>query len=185
MSEFNHFIFPYFKNFALVRLEDSDIRKVEEFVPRLIEKKLSESHHRIDSNMEYKRWVNGILGECAVEKYIRRTFIDWSIGDSKKYHVSDLSKLGIKCGIKTVQAGKLPIIFKRAKEPEIIVIQESLYNYYICGVATEKVLNKYQSDEFVKSGRLRSRGTKTAFYGFEHLISPVKLKERFKNEIHS
>ena len=185
MLEYSKYIFPYFNTFELVVVCDKDIEEVKNFVSQVIRIKLLEDHHKIDKGMEYKRWMNGILGERAVEKYINNKFVDLSIGDSKKYHVPDMSNLGIQCGIKTVEIGKFPIIFKSSKMPEIIVIKESNYNYYICGVATIKVLNKYQTEDFIISDKLRSRGTKTAFYGFEHLISPRKLKKRFSHEIHS
>ena len=184
MLEYSKYIFPYFNTFELVVLNDEDIKKIKNFVSKIIGVKLSEAHHKIDYGMEHKRWMNGLLGERAVENYINKKFVDLSIGDSKQYHVSDMSKLGIQCGIKTVEIGKFPIIFKVSKMPEIIVIKESEYNYHICGVATTEVLNKYQSEDFILSENLRKRGTKTAFYGFEHLISPIKLKKRFSNEIH-
>ena len=185
MLEYSKYIFPYFNTFELVVISEKDIEKVKNFVSQLISIKLSEAHHKIDKGMEYKRWMTGISGECAVEKYIGKKFVDFSIGDSNKYHISDMSSLGIQCGIKTVEIGKFPVIFKASKMPEIIVIKESNYNYHICGVATVEVLNKYQTEDFIISDKLRSRGTKTAFYGFEHLISPRKLKKRFSHEIHS
>jgi hypothetical protein len=40
---------------------------------------------------------------------------------------------------------------------------------YICGVATVDVLNKYQSIELIKNSKLKARGTKTGFYGFNKL----------------
>ena len=185
MLEFSRYIFPYFNTFELVVLNDEDIEEIDNFVSKLINRKLLESHHKKDSGMEYKRWTNGILGERAVEKYINKRFIDFNIGNSNLYHISDMSKIGIQCGIKTVEIGKFPIIFKQSKMPEIIVIKETDYNYYICGVAKTETLNEYQSEHLIRSENLKKRGTKTAFYGFEYLISPKKLKKRFSNEIHS
>tara|TARA_Y100001938_G_scaffold44994_1_gene62544 strand:+ start:188 stop:745 length:558 start_codon:yes stop_codon:yes gene_type:complete len=185
LLEYDTYIFPHFGTFELVKIDSSTVEKVKNFVSNLINVKLLEQHHKKDKGMEYKRWINGYLGECAVEKYINKKFVDFTIGNSNKYHIADMSSLGIKCGIKTVEIGKFPIIFKNPKTPEIIVIKESLYNYYICGVATIDVLNKYQSDDLIVSERLKKRGTKTAFYGFGNLISPIKLKKRFTNEIHS
>jgi len=184
LLEYDIYIFPHFNTFELVTIDDVTIERVKSFVSNLINVKLLEGHHKKDSGMEYKRWMNGILGECAVEKYIDKKFVDLSIGDSNKYHIPDMSSLGIQCGIKTVEIGKFPIIFKTPKTPEIIVIKESKYNYYICGVATIAVLNEYQSDDLIVSESLRRRGTKTAFYGFGNLISPIKLKKRFANAIH-
>ena len=185
MLDYDIYIFPHFNTFELVTIDDATIERVQSFVSNLINVKLSEGHHKKDGGMEYKRWMNGILGECAVEKYIDKKFVDLSIGDSNKYHIPDMSSLGIQCGIKTVEIGKFPIIFKTSKTPEVIVIRESKHDFYICGVATIAVLNEFQSDDLVVSESLRRRGTKTAFYGFGNLISPIKLKKRFANEIHS
>ena len=179
MLEYEKYIFPYFNTFELVEMNDEDIEKVRNFTSKLISVKLSESHHSIDRNKESKRWTNGYMGECAVEKYIDRKFVDFSIGSSNSYHIADMSRIGINCGIKTVEIGNFPIIFKESKMPEIIVIKESNYNYHICGVATIKALNIYQDESLIIDENLRKRGTKTAFYGFEHLIHPKKLKERF------
>jgi len=32
------------------------------------------------------------------------------------------------------------------------------------------VLNKYQSVDLIRDPKLRNKGTKSAFYGFEHLL---------------
>ena len=118
-----------------------------------------------------------MLGECAVEKFIGKQFIDWTIGDSSFYHTPDLSTLGVNCGVKTVEKGKFPVIFKKSYKPEIIVIKNSDCEFLICGLATVQVLNNYQSDELILSPFLRKRGTKTGFYGFNQLLLPSKIIE--------
>ena len=53
--------------------------------------------------------------------------------------------------------------------------------FYICGLATVEVLNKYQSLDLILSPSLRKRGTKTGFYGFHKLIKPDNVREHLDN----
>ena len=180
---YEKYVDPYFEKFQKITLDDSVISRVKEFVIKLIEVKKKESHHIVDSGMEIKRWTTGYLGECAIEKYIGKEFVDYTIGISKNYHVPDLSKLGIKCGVKTVERGKFPLIFKKSYKPEIIVIKESDQDFHICGIATKDILNKFQSDSLVLSPNLRRRGTKSGFYGFEYLLPPNSIMQWINKEI--
>jgi len=180
MIQYEDYVDKYQDNFVQVELDDSTVTKVKNFVSDIIEVKKDERHHVIDSGMEEKRWTTGYLGECAVEKFIGVNFVDFSIGDSTKYHVADLKFLGIDCGIKTVEKGKFPIIFKKSYKPEIIVIKKSEKLFDICGLATKEVLNKYQSIDLVLSPYLKNRGTKTGFYGFNKLIHPEKFLLRIQ-----
>lgn len=130
--------------------------------------KNGEEHHKEDNRQEIKRFSTGILGEAAVQTLLQTKIIDWSLGASSKYHVPDIP--GYNVGIKTVEYGKFPIIFKKSYHPEIICILDRQKRIvYICGLATTEVLNKYQSDSLVLSPYLKARGTKTGFYGFEYL----------------
>ena len=167
----------YSDNFFGIRLEEDIVKRVNKFVVDVIKIKKNEDHHFIDNSQEEKRWKNGFLGEFAVEKFLGQKFVDLTIGSSKKYFIPDLSSLGIDWGIKTVEKGKFPIIFKKSFKDEIIVIKKSDKEFFICGLATKEILDKYQSDELILSPGLRSKGTKTGFYGFKHLIPPLKLRE--------
>lgn len=175
--DYNEFVEQHFKKFAKVILDVITFRKVESFVEKIIQAKKEEAHHKVDSNNEKKRWTTGLLGECAVEKYIGKSFINWSIGSSSYYHVPDLSSIGINCGVKTVERGKFPLIFKKSYKPEIIVIKDSNKELYICGYATVQILNKYQSDALILSPDLKKRGTKTGFYGYDKLLPPHTILE--------
>ena len=179
MSQYSYkeYVENNFNKFVKVELNDNTIEKVKSFVNEIISVKQRENHHQIDSSMEHKRWTTGFLGECAVEKFIGKFFVDFSIGISKKYHVPDLTSIGIDCGIKTVEFGKFPIVFIKSYKPEIIVIKKSEKFFYICGLASKEVLNKYQSMSLVLSPLLRKRGTKTGFYGFHKLLPPSTILE--------
>jgi len=147
----------------------ADTHKLDFFVSQIIKKKTSESHHTIDSFNEAKRWRTGIGGELALEQLINEPFVDLTIGDSKDYHTPDLLKLGLSVGIKTVEYGKYPVIFKNSKKPEIIILKLSENSYSILGLATVEVLNTHQDDNQILSPALRARGTKTGFVGLHKL----------------
>jgi hypothetical protein len=178
MITYQTHIIPFSKEFILVKLEDIDVQKIDAFVNKIIERKKKESHHFIDKNSHYKRYYTGILGELALEKFFGiNGIVDWSIGDSKDYHVPDLKKLGLNIGIKTVEYGAFPVIFKKNYSNEIILIRWKDKHVYICGLATQDVLNKFQSEDLILDKKLKIKGTKTGFYGFEHLKKFSSLEE--------
>jgi hypothetical protein len=167
----------YSSTFVKVFLSNTKVEKIKIFVKKVIKEKKNESHHIVDSGMEEKRWATGFLGECAVEQFLDIEFIDFSVGSSIKYHVSDLKNIGYDCGVKTVEKGKFPVIFRKSYKPEIIVVKQSDRVFYVCGLASIDVLNEYQSLDLILSPSLRRRGTKTGFYGFHKLVKPDSIKK--------
>lgn len=165
-------IYDYLTN-SLITKENTitlnNISVLDEFVKSVMIKKATEKHHIIDSYNEAKRWRTGMGGELALEQFLGKNFVDLTIGDSKNYHTPDLSKLGLSVGIKTVELGKFPIIFKNSKKPEIIILKLNDDTFSILGLASVNVLNKYYDDEQILSPSLKSRGTKTAFVGLHSL----------------
>jgi len=168
MITYDTHVKPFSNTFNKIVIPEEKTIQIKEFVIQLVEKKLQESHHKIDGKNEYKRYYTGLLGEAALEILLGTDIIDWSIGSSNDYHTPDIKDL--KIGIKSVEYGKFPIIFKSNYYPQIINIRTSKDIVFICGLATQVTLNKYQSDDLILSPLLRSRGTKTGFYGFNELI---------------
>lgn len=173
----NH-VKPYSSQFVKVELDAKDIKKAEDFAKQIIISKSKESHHKLDFRSEYKRFYTGTIGELALESYLGiKGIVDWEIGDSSRFHTPDLSGIGIKAGIKTVSYGLFPVVFKNSYSPQIINITWKSKVVYICGLATIKVLNRYQSEELIRDPKLRARGTKTGFYGFKHLRTFRNLED--------
>jgi hypothetical protein len=158
-----------------VTISPSYVTHIESKVSEIISKKQQESHHKVDPFNEQKRWMTGFLGERAIEQFLGTSFMDMSVGDSKNYHVSDLSKLNLPIGVKTVEYGKFPLVFKGSRKPEIIVVKIDDNNLVICGLAMPDVLNTYQDDELILSPSLRKRNTKSGFYGFDKLLPFTSL----------
>ena len=151
--------------------------KAKTWAEKMIEVKSKEAHWKEDKWNARKRLMTGILGEMAVEKYLGKEFIDWSIGSSAKYNHPDLSALDKNVGIKTVTHGSFPVIPIKNYYPQIIVLfRPTDLGCWICGLAEVDVLNKYQSMDLILSPALKKRNVKTGFYGFEHL-KDVKLYE--------
>lgn len=157
-------------NFIKVKFDDELIKRITDLTNRVIEAKKGEFHHKVDGNKEFDRFYTGFLGEAAIEQVFGVETIDWSCGNSKKYNVPDLRKIGLEVGVKTSELYNFPIIFKENNYPQIINIRANNC-IYICGLATVEVLNKYQDDKLILSPNLRKKGTKTGFYGFDSLIS--------------
>lgn len=164
-------------NMVYIDLTPQDLRNINDFVHAVIERKLREAHHMIDHGQEFKRFFTGMMGERAIEILFGKYFIDWSIGCSNDYNSADLRLLGYNVGIKTVELHKFPIIHKSAQRPELINIRRTENTIILCGLATTEVLNKYQDDDLIISPALRRRGTKTGFYGFEHLRKVESLAD--------
>lgn len=171
--KYNEYVTQHSDSFIRVVLDQEYITQINEFVTSLVQKKASEEHHKKDSNQEIKRFTTGFLGEAALEKLLGIQIIDWSIGISNMYHSPDIP--GYNVGIKTVERNKFPIIFKRNSYPQVICIKSIDRNdlIFVCGLATTDVLNTYQDDDLILDPKLRSRGTKTGFYGFQQL-KPIR-----------
>lgn len=159
-----------------------DTKPLNDFIKAIRAKKKYEDHHRYDSINEAYRWRTGIGGEMALEQMLGEKFVDLSIGESKDYHVPDLSKLGIDVGVKSVDKGRYPVIFKKSEKPEIIILRISDDTFSVLGVVLPEDLNKHQDDSLILSPALRARGTKTAFTGF-HKIKPFNNLEQLKSII--
>jgi len=178
MKTYKSHIHPFSENFKLIRLTDQELSRIDVFTQEVIQKKKTEQHHQIDNGSHYKRFFTGTMGELALEKYLGVTgIVDWTVGDSSFYHKPDLSSIGLNVGVKTVQYGLFPIIFKKSYSPEVIMIRWKKRHIYICGIATAKTLNAYQDDDLIKSPGLKAKGTKTGFYGFHELeqLTPIML----------
>lgn len=177
MFTYEEFVIPHRKKFKMIMISEKEEKKIENFAHAVVGEKKKESHHRADPHKRVKRFTTGMMGEVAIEKYINQRFVDWDIGNSNEFNVSDLKKIGLNVGIKTVETGKFPIIHKKSYRPEIIVIKGTKNRMVVCGLATKEVLNTYQSDELILDPKLRARGTKTGFYGFSHLKPFYTLEE--------
>jgi hypothetical protein len=152
-------------NERTITLNENNIKRLDEFVKNVMVRKKNEKHHMIDSFNEAKRWRTGTGGELALSQYLGKDFVDLTIGDSNDYNTPDLSSIGLNIGVKTVEFGKYPIIFKVSTKAEIIILRLGDEKYCILGVVSPEDLNKYQSDNEVLSPSLKARGTKTAFTG--------------------
>lgn len=172
MTTLNKLIYFYITNKLINKrntIKLTNTIKLDNFVKVIVGKKKDELHHQSDPFNEASRWRTGIGGEIALEKFLGKSFVDLSLGESIDYHVSDLSKLGLNVGIKTVKHGKYPIIFKESERPEIIILRLDDETFSILGLASIDVLNKYQDKSEIVSPYLKSRGTKTAFTGLHKL----------------
>ncbi len=165
------------ENMEYIKLPENTLKKINKFVSDVIKEKALEAHHLIDHGQEFKRFHTGLMGECAIELLFGCNFINWSIGNSNYYNEADLKTIGLNVGVKTVELHKFPVIHKVAHRPELICIKRTENTIILCGLATIDTLNRYQDDDLILSPSLRNRGTKTGFFGFEHLIKITSLND--------
>jgi hypothetical protein len=178
-ASFDYFVRKHLDTYSKVSLNSVKEAQIRSFVKQVIEKKRSEGGQYFkDSESLAKRYLTGWGGECAVEQYIGKPFVDFSIGDSHDYYVPDLRSAGYEVGVKTVNMGDFPLLRKptpsSSNTPQIIVVRESETDFYICGLATYDVVNDPSnfSQLLVRSGGVLEVGVKSAFYRFD-LLSPL------------
>lgn len=169
--------------FETVVIEQTAVDRISKWVNKYVDAKHREKRYKIDPGKMSKRALTGFCGEYAVQKFLGVNFIDWSISQSERYNKPDLDKIGIDCGIKTVEYGKFPLISQQAKTPQFFVIKKSECVFWLCGWADPKILNQYQSEDLILDPNLRKRGVKTGFYGFGHLARPMVLKLIFSLDL--
>jgi hypothetical protein len=179
---YDEYVVAFSDSFKRALIEQDYVNRISEFVKELIAAKAAEEHHQRDNLKVIKRFTTGYLGEATLEKLLGIKIIDWTIGNSGSYHHPDIP--GYSVGIKTVEQGKFPIIFKENHYPQIICIRSSKTPnlIFVCGLATTDILNTYQDESLILDSNLRARGTKTGFYGFQHLkpITSINDIERYK-----
>ena len=90
----------YSDSFVRVVLDPGYVSRIQNFVTELVEAKSKEDHHKIDSNKEVKRFTTGFLGEAALEKLFGIPIIDWTIGYSGLYHMTEFFS-NIELGVDT------------------------------------------------------------------------------------
>ena len=170
---YEEYVHPYVNKFSLIEVDDEYVNEIKKLSFNIALKNvMTETNHKKDHGNELTRLRTGLIGEAALEKLLSISVIDWSVGDSEKYNKPDIT--GYSVGVKTVEWGKYPVIFKKNDYPQIICIKNKNDNkVLICGLATPDILNKYQDDELIISENLLKRGVKTGFYGFKHLI-PIR-----------
>ena len=178
-EEYERLVVPYAPDIGSKRritIPEPKVEKVRALAERIASAKVGEEHHKIDGGSEFKRQYTGLLGEAALEEFFGIDIIDYSVGNSNEYNVADLRKIGLDIGVKTVEICKFPIVHKRPYRPELICVKRKENEVVFFGYASMEVLARYQTDDFILDGRLRQRGTKSAFYGFSELIEIDSLK---------
>ena len=173
---FDHFVIGNLDSYPKVSLSPDKDAQIRSFVKQVVDKKRAEGGQYFEDSVSMaKRFYTGWGGECAVEQYIGKPFVDFSVGDSHDYFVPDLRSAGYEVGVKTVSMGDFPLLRmptpSSSHTPQIIVIRESRYEFYICGLATYEVVNDPSnfSPLLVRSGGVKERGSKSAFYRFDLL----------------
>lgn len=173
--KFSEVIAPLWDSFLEINFNEQEIKKLEDFVERILPVKSKEPHHIRDRNNSYKRHYTGRIGEMACEKFYGAEICDWSVGSSKDYNEADLIKIGINAGIKSSDWGNFPAVHINPTRPEVICLRNG-NTVYICGWATASDMKKYSRMDLIKSDSLKERGVKVGFYGFNLLKDLKDLK---------
>ena len=80
---YNDYVEKFSSRFIRVVIDASYVKKIHDFVSKLVLEKRKEKHHTIDSKNEVKRYLTGLLGEAALEQLLKIKIIEWSIVSSE------------------------------------------------------------------------------------------------------
>lgn len=186
-------ILDYIAQSPKIFISNEERSNVMDFVRKFKSAKRQEKNHRIDDDQQFQRFLNGFLGEYALEKFLGVQFRDETVGVSSKYNQSDLKSIGIQSGVKTFRKGNYPTVLRQFNGYQILVCTESVFNEekqpigtyaYICGLAHKDVLDQFSSVDLISNKKLKERNVKAGFYGFEHLV-PFNNLEELKNNLNS
>lgn len=162
--DYSTLVSPIAKNFSKIHLDKSVENNIKDLATNIAKRKKLENGYIKDFNKLEKRFVTGLLGEAALEKLLSVKIIDWEVGESCKYNIGDLNKIGLDCGVKTVEYGKFPLIHIIPVRSEIIIIKHPIeLKFMICGLYKKEILSKYQSKDLIIDPNVRE--TKTCFFG--------------------
>lgn len=157
----------------IICIEHDKLQAIKELAQEIAKKKLTEAGHRYDNRKEITRNITGLMGEAAMEQVLGIAIIEWSAGYTLDYAHPDISQYGV--GVKTVQHGKHHVIAKRSWYPQILCTVLSDTQVQVNGLATPRMLNELQDDQYILDPRLRAKGTKTCYTGYAQLI---KIRSR-------
>jgi hypothetical protein len=176
---YEEYVQANYNNYKKFVFTNKELLPIIELTKRIVDEKQKEENHRIDNLNTHKRFMTGLIGELAVEKFLNINIIDYSQSHSKFYNQPDIANQRI--GIKTVEYGKVPLIPAHNTYSQIICIRETPRTVLVCGLATADVLNEYQDEDLVLAKSLRQlneqkrasgrqNSIKTGFYGFHKLV---------------
>ena len=158
-----------FRKYINIYIPEETIIRLEALARLIAGIKVGEDGYRSDNHGIYKRHLTGLVGEAALEIFLKcYKIINWAAGPSNKFDNPDLTRIGLNMGVKAVESGKYHVIHLHSIRPEIICTRMDRNNVLICGIANVEVLNTSQDIKLILSQTLRDKGTKTGFYGYHH-----------------
>lgn len=175
-SDFEAYFEPEIDRFQRLTISSEGFKRASEWANQAVGEKKDEKVHKIDDDREEVRWLTGTTGETALEEFLGASFRDETFGESRKYGVPDLEPLGIRAGVKCIKRGNFPVVPVNPKWPEVIVVKDDA-EFYICGIATPQDMRECSTMGLILNRKLRERGVKTGFYGFDRLIPFNNLAE--------
>ena len=168
-----------------ISFTDEELEFANNLADSIIREKMKEYVHQTDNCKEKERWLTGILGELAVEKYFGINFIDTTVGNSKKYARPDLEKAGYNVGVKSCCYPNFPVINRNIKTPQLFILLNPEKNKALfLGLADMELLKENLSDPFndnlIIMKAMLSR--KTAFSKIEKLsyLNSIDELEKYK-----
>lgn len=154
---------------VIVKITPALEQKAMQLAAAIAASKGKEYHHLLDPKNRQKRFNTGNIAEAAIEQLLGVPFIDTTIGQSNRYAGADLTRIGLRMGVKSAcyEYNKFPMCKHGESDPQIICFVLPTV-VVVCGVASAEVLQQYSMLELVMDPAARAR--KTGFYGMDHLL---------------
>lgn len=155
----------------------SDVNKIQEIVMKSLNlKNIKDLNDRYEGLDFYKKFSLKLFGVIAIEKILKIKLINWETINPRDYNaIIDID--GKKIRVITSEYGEFPMINKEYKRAIIFCFKRDKKDIWVCGLADKEILEKHQSDKFLKGAMTRNMDSKTTFIGFDKLKSFNSIDE--------
>ena len=134
-AEFHKYVLPHLRNFTKLTIDYSFLKKIDDCVLTLLNvSDFGKLNDKYDGQLFYQKFKNQTLGEVALEKISKISFIDW---DKKKNDVSYQPKFiknGVNYGIVSAPFGELPLFSLDTAESVIVCFISDKKTVWISGI---------------------------------------------------
>lgn len=164
-----------------IHLNEQEVNEMRQLAKDIAFQKMQLGYYQQDLAVLVNRYMRGLLGELAVEKWLGIPVVE-RVADQESHNHPDIQLIG--WGVKSYRSDMPPLIEKKQTYPQIFVrcdnnmIKDKEADCYITGFATPKLMMDNLDDNQVQDWHVKKKGYKSAFTGIDKLfpITP-QLKE--------
>lgn len=156
-------------NTKYIYITPEEFEKLKGLASKIANAKTQVTCYKRDHYKLSERYLLGLCGELATEKFLNTPVVEW-IADDNSHDYPDVK--GHNIGVKSHKPFQYPLIPKNIDYPQIfceVHLNDQDAHVIIEGVATVDCLRGCQDDTLIIDPNVRRNGYKTAFTGFKYL----------------